>query len=262
MERVTYQKCGPVAYVTINRAKSLNALDLQTHEELCSIWDDFEKDTSLRVAVLTGSGEKSFSVGQDLKELKVRMARGEKASSFGSKGLPGYPRLTERTELSKPVIAKVNGFAYGGGFELALACDIIVAVESAVFALPEAKLGLIAGAGGVFRFFKQLPHKVAMGYLITGREMSARQAYDYGLINDVVRADNIDKCIEGWINDILRCSSLSISSIKEVAEKSASLTNQQAFETDFYWERKRIEGEDCVEGPLAFLEKRPPKWTQ
>lgn len=129
------------------------------------MWDDFERDDDVWVAVLTGCGDRSFSVGQDLKELVARTESGAPATSFGSRGRPGWPRLTERFALTKPVVARVNGFALGGGFELALACDIIVAAAHATFALPEARLGLMAGAGGVFRLTRQMPFKSAMGYL-------------------------------------------------------------------------------------------------
>src|SRR4029077_14404557 len=119
------------------------------------------------------------------KELSKRIRDGVPPSSFGSRGAPGWPRLTERFSMSKPLIARVNGYALGGGFELALACDIIVAADHATFALPEAGLGLIAGAGGVFRLTRQIPFKIAMGYLMTGRRMSAARGLELGLINEV-----------------------------------------------------------------------------
>ena len=258
--RTIYQKKGRVAYITINRPQVLNALDLQVHKELCEIWNDFEQDNNLRVAVLTGAGHKAFSVGQDLKELRQRTEGGEKASSFGSRGKPGYPRLTERFNLSKPVIAKVNGYAFGGGFELALACDIIIASENACFSLPEAKLGLIAGAGGVFRLTRQIPYKIAMGYLITGRKMDAARAYELGLVNQVTHPNELDSCVEEWVKDILDCAPLSVKAIKQAAMESAEMTIEESFQADYMWENKRINGQDCIEGPTAFLEKRSPVW--
>ncbi|GAA2042945.1 hypothetical protein GCM10009839_52430 [Catenulispora yoronensis] len=160
-----YEKRGRVAYVTLNRPDCLNAMDLRMHEELALIWDDFETDDELWLAVLTGAGDRAFSAGQDLKELAERIRSGAAApATFGSRGKPGWPRLTERFTLTKPVIARVNGHAFGGGFELALACDVIVAADHATFALPEAKLGLIAGAGGVFRLTRQAPYRIALGH--------------------------------------------------------------------------------------------------
>lgn len=149
LTRIRYEKRDRVAHVTLDRPERRNAMDLRMHEELAYVWDDFEADDDLWLAVLTGAGDRAFSAGQDLRELAARIEDGTAApSTFGSRGKPGWPRLTERFQLAKPVIARVNGHAFGGGFELALACDVIVAADTATFALPEAKLGLIAGAGG------------------------------------------------------------------------------------------------------------------
>ncbi|WP_061538573.1 enoyl-CoA-hydratase DpgD [Collimonas fungivorans] len=258
--RVLYEKRGRVAHITLNRPNLLNAMDVRMHEELADIFDDFESDDDLWLAVLTGSGDRAFSVGQDLKELVARTAAGIRPSSFGSKGAPGWPRLTERFNLSKPIIARVNGFALGGGFELALACDIIVASDNSVFALPEAKLGLIAGAGGVFRLTRQLPMRTALGYLMTGRHFGAARAYELGLINDVVSKSQLDECVVGWTDDILRCAPLSVRSIKQVALVTRELPLPEAFDRSYQCEEVRRNSDDCREGPLAFVQKRPPQW--
>ncbi|TFW29138.1 enoyl-CoA hydratase [Duganella callida] len=259
-ERVRYDKQGHVAYITLNRPDALNALDLRTHTELAAIWGDFEQDDNLWLGVLTGAGERAFSVGQDLKELAARNQAGAPPSSFGSQGGAGWPRLTERFSMSKPLIARVNGYALGGGFELALACDIIVAAEHAQFALPEARLGLIAGAGGVFRLTRQLATKTAMGYLLSGRHMSAARAYELGLVNEVAPAGGLDDCVARWVEDLLRSAPLSLRAIKEVAAKSSDLPLEQAFSARYEWEEKRRHSSDCQEGPRAFVEKRPPRW--
>ena len=180
------------------------------HQDLALVWDEVEGDDDVWAAVLAGAGHRAFSVGQDLTELADRIGQGTAGTAtFGSRGKPGWPRLTERFDLAKPVVAKVRGYALGGGFELALACDIIIADEDATFALPEARLGLVAGAGGVFRLTRQLPWKVAMGHLLTGRSLSARRAYELGLVNEIVAADDLDTCVEEWVTDILRCAPLS-----------------------------------------------------
>ena len=257
---VLYEKRGHVAYITLNRPEVHNAMNLRMHQELGAIWDDFEHDDTLWVGVLRGAGARAFCVGQDLKELVRRTDDGAPASSFGSKGLPGWPRLTERFGQSKPLVACVQGYAMGGGFELALACDIIVAAEDAVFALPEAKLGLIAGAGGVFRLTRQLPYKAAMGYLMTGRRLDAARAYTLGLVNDVVPAAELDACVAGWVDDILRCAPLAVRAIKQVAASSATMPIEQAFGASYAAEELRRASADCREGPLAFVEKRAPQW--
>lgn len=258
---VRYEKRGHAAWVTLDRPDVLNAMDLAMHEELAGIWDDFEADDDLWVAVLTGAGDRAFSVGQDLKELAARDAAGTaRPSTFGSRGKPGWPRLTERFSLAKPVIARVNGYALGGGFELALACDLIIAAEHAVFGLPEARLGLVPGAGGVFRLTRQLPYRTAMGLLITGRRLSAPQALEYGLVNDVVSAERLDECVDAWVADVLSCAPLSVRAVKEAAQTSAALPLERAFATRYVWEERRMHSADAVEGPRAFAEKRPPRW--
>ncbi|MBP0455651.1 enoyl-CoA hydratase/isomerase family protein [Kitasatospora sp. RG8] len=261
LTRVCYEKNGHTAQITLNRPEVLNAMDLRMHEELAEVWDDFQADDDLWVAVLSGAGTRSFSVGQDLKEAARRNSEGTAGpATFGSRGKPGWPRLTERFDLAKPVVAKVRGFAMGGGFELALACDIIIASEDAVFALPEARLGLVAGAGGVFRLSRQLPWKTAMGYLLTGRSMDAQRAYELGLVNEVVAADDLDACTDQWVADILRCAPLSVRAVKEAATASAHLPLETAFAMRYPWEERRMHSRDAVEGPRAFAEKRAPEW--
>jgi len=259
-DRVLYEKRGRVGYITLNRPSVLNAMDTLMHEELRAIWDDFEQDDGIWVGVLTGAGHRSFSVGQDLSELVARTHAGVKASSFGSGNGPGWPRLTERHGFTKPLIARVNGYAYGGGFELALACDIIIASEQSTFALPEAKLGLTSGAGGLFRLTRQIPFKTAIGHLMTGRPLSAARAYELGLVNEVAPDGNLDECVEGWVRDILRCAPLSVRAIKQIALASAQLTLEEAFAAHYPAEERRRNSLDCVEGPQAFVEKRLPNW--
>jgi dehydration protein DpgD len=258
--RVRYEKKDHVAYVTLDRPAVLNAMDLRMHEELASVWDDVEADDEIRVAVLTGAGERSFCVGQDLRE-RGRLSRlGAAPSTFGSRGQPGWPRLTERFRLSKPVVARVNGYALGGGFELALACDLIIASDQAVFALPEAQLGLIPGAGGAFRLPRQLPVKLAMGYLLTGRRMTAAQALQFGLANEVVPPGRLDQCVAEWTDDLLASAPLAVRAIKEAVLASLDMPLEQAFISSFTWEQRRRQSHDAIEGPQAFADKRKPVW--
>ncbi|MFI6318532.1 enoyl-CoA-hydratase DpgD [Nonomuraea sp. NPDC050556] len=259
--RVRCEKKEHVAYVTMDRPQVLNAMDRRMHEELAEIWDDVEADDDVRTVVLTGAGTRAFSVGQDLKERALLNEAGTEASTFGSRGQAGHPRLTDRFTLSKPVVARVNGYALGGGFELALACDIVIASEEAVFGLPEVRLGLIPGAGGVFRLPRQLPQKVAMGYLLTGRRMDAATAFRYGLVNEVVPLDELDRCVAGWTDSLVRGAPLSIRAIKEAALRSLDIPLEKAFATSYPWEERRRRSSDAVEGIRAFIEKRDPVWT-
>ena len=262
---VLYHKEGRVATITLNRPQALNALDMACHAALAEIWDDFERDDEIWVGVLAASGERAFCVGQDLKELVARTdAQGDEpppASSFGSQGLPGWPRLTERFALSKPLIAQVQGLALGGGFELALACDLIIAADSAEFALPEARLGLIPGAGGVFRLSRQLPHKLAMGLLLTGNRLSASEALARGLINEVVSGQELAAATQRWVQALLRCAPLSLQSIKQAVQQSEHLCLEDAFAAHYPAELHRCTSADVREGPKAFVQKRDPYWT-
>lgn len=261
MTRVRYEKADRVAYITLDRPEVLNAMDTRAHEELADIWDDFEADRTVQVAVLTGAGDRAFSVGQDLKERARLNSDDAEPTTFGSRGQPGWPRLTERFTLTKPVMARVNGYALGGGFELALACDVIVASEDAVFGLPEVKLGLVPGAGGVFRLARQLPLRLAMGYLLTGRQIDARTALQYGLVNEVVPADRLDDCVAEWTRDLVRAAPLSVRAIKEAVLNSVDMPLERAFATRFVWEERRVRSPDVVEGVRAFVENRDPVWS-
>ncbi|GAA4231068.1 enoyl-CoA hydratase-related protein [Actinomadura meridiana] len=259
--RVRYEKKDHVAHVTLDRPEVLNAMDLRTHEELADIWDDVEGDDEVHVAVLAGAGDRAFCVGQDLKERAALNRAGAAPTTFGSRGQPGHPRLTDRFTLSKPVVARVHGYALGGGFELALACDLIIASDTAQFGLPEAGLGLVPGAGGVFRLVRQLPPKVAMGYLLTGRRMDAATALRFGLVNEVVPAARLDDRVRGWTADLVRSAPLSVRAIKEAALKSVDMPLEDAFTAEYVWEERRRNSADAVEGVRAFTEKRDPIWT-
>ena len=258
--RVRYEVREQVAYVTLDRPDCLNALDLRTHAELARVWDDVEADDDVRVAVLTGAGDRAFSVGQDLKERARLNQQGAAPTTFGSRGQPGWPRLTERFSLSKPVVARVAGYALGGGLELALACDIVVASEDATLGLPEVRLGLVPGAGGAFRLARQMPLRAAMGHLLTGRPMTAATALRHGLVNDVVPRDGLDACVAGWTDDLIAAAPLAQRALKEAVLHSVDHPLPDAFRTRYHWEEVRMRSADAAEGPRAFAEKRPPVW--
>ncbi|MEV4449897.1 enoyl-CoA-hydratase DpgD [Streptomyces mirabilis] len=259
--RVRYAKQDHVARITLDRPHVLNAMDLRTHEELAEIWADVEADDEVRLAVLTGAGDRAFSVGQDLRERARLDELGAERTGFGSRGLPGWPRLTDRFDLTKPILARVDGFALGGGFELALACDLIIASDRAVFGLPEVRLGLVPGAGGVFRLSRQLPLKAAMGYLLTGRRMDAATALGFGLVNEVVPAQELDQCVDDWVDQLLACAPLSLRAIKQAVAQSLDRPLEKAFTRRYPRDEIRRRSQDAVEGPLAFAQRRPPVWT-
>jgi len=168
--------------------------------------------------------------------------------------------IIERWHFKKPLIAMVNGYALGGGLEIAMACDIIVAADHAAFGLPEPRRGLIAGSAGVHRLPRQIGLKPAMGYLLTGRHMSAMRAFQLGLVNEVVPANELTDTVQGYVDDILRCAPLAVRATKEAAVKGLDHPLAQAFYTRYDGEVARQQSADALEGPRAFAEKRSPQW--
>jgi dehydration protein DpgD len=258
---VLYRKDGHVARVTLNRPEVLNAMNDDMHAALGDVWDAIEGDEDVWVVVLGGAGGRAFSVGQDLKELAARQAMpGHESPTFGSFGRSGWPRLTERFDFSKPVVARVDGYALGGGFELALACDVVIASDRSVFALPEVRHGMVPGAGGVFRLTRQAPFRAAMGLLLTGRRLDANGALALGLVNEVVPPGSLDDCVAGWVDDILAAAPLAVRAVKEAAHRSHTVSLAVAFDMQYESETLRRRSEDAREGPRAFAEKRRPEW--
>ena len=248
-----YEKNGHVATITINRPERMNAVHPPAAEELSRIWDDALEDDNTWVIVLTGAGEKAFSAGNDLKYTAEH--------GFPKKRIKGgFGGLTDRTDIWKPTIAAVNGFALGGGFEMALACDIIVAADHAKLGLPEPKVGLAAAAGGVHRLPRQMPLKIALGYMLTGRHMSAEEGHRWGIVNEVVSLSKLKTTVERWTDEIQECAPLSVRATKQCAMMGAGLTLDEAFTKSYPALKKMMNSEDVVEGPRAFAEKRKPNW--
>ena len=244
---------GRVLHVTLNRPHVLNALHPPAHFELAQVFDAFAADRDLWIAVVRGAGERSFCVGTDLK-VRAEEGRDEYPPS-------GFAGLTHRFDLDKPVIAAVNGLALGGGLEIALACDLIVAAEHARFGFPEPRVGLAAMGGGVHRLVRQLPDKVAMGLLLTGRQFSAQEALAYGLVNQVVPVERLDSAVNDWIEDMLACAPLALRATKQVARRNLDHAPlAEAIRAGYPAAQSMLNSEDAVEGPRAFAEKRPPVW--
>lgn len=248
-----YEKNGHVATITINRPERMNAVHPPAAEELSLIWDDALEDDNTWVIVLTGSGEKAFSAGNDLKYTAEH--------GFPKKRIKGgFGGLTDRTDIWKPTIAAVNGFALGGGFEMALACDIIVAADHAKLGLPEPKVGLAAAAGGVHRLPRQMPLKIALGYMLTGKHMSAEEGHRWGIVNEVVSLSELKTTVKRWTDEIQECAPLSVRATKQCAMMGSGLTLGEAFSKPYPALKKMMNSADVVEGPRAFAEKRKPNW--
>ena len=257
-DHVVYEKRGHVAYVTLNRPERMNALDRHSHAELAEVFDDFAADPDAWVAIITGSGERAFCAGNDLKATADASARGEKRVDSSSR----FAAITRGYDCAKPLIAAVNGAALGGGFEIALACDIVVAADTARFGLPEPRVGLIAGAGGIHRLTRQIPLKHAMGILLTGRIVTAAEGERFGFVNEVVPAGELIERAERWATQILECSPLLLQMTKEAAREGFGLDVDEAIARDWQERIPRLlASQDYVEGPKAFAEKRKPVWT-
>jgi crotonobetainyl-CoA hydratase len=249
----TVEDEGRVRIVTLNRPEVMNALHADASDELAAVWDEFAARDDLWVGIVTGAGERAFSAGNDLKVQAAGRRR-----PFGPKGFAG---LTHRFDLDKPLIAAVNGVAMGGGFETALACDIIVAAENAVFALPEPRVGLIAGAGGVHRLPRIVPMKQAMGMMLTGRRVPAREGYQLGFVTEVVPQGQALQAAKRWAATILECSPKAVRATKQAAYRGLDEpTLERAMRTVYPAQQENAESQDYIEGPRAFAEKRKPDW--
>ena len=263
MSTTTYTKFeveGRVARITINRPEVRNCLGPYVLWELSKHFDEVERNDDIWIAVITGAGDRSFCAGADLKFHQVEAQMTHSELEDLKRKREESVSLNRRWYFPKPVIARVNGYAVGGGLELALSCDIVVATDHAELGLPEPKRGLVAGAGGVHRLPRQIGLKPAMGYLLTGRHIPAPRAYELGLINDVVPFDQLDTTVNSYIEDMLACAPLSVRATKEMVMRGLDHTLQDAFESQYVWERRRQSSPDAKEGPRAFAEKRAPVW--
>jgi len=255
---ITYRVADRIAYVTINRPEVMNALHAEANAEMRDAFERFRSDDEAWVAIVTGAGGRAFSAGNDLR------ATAERVGDRSAPRTPAVPLggITSDFECDKPLIAAVNGYALGGGFELALACDVIVAADSARFGLPEPRVGLVAGAGGMHRLPRHVPLKIAMGMMLTGRQISAQEAAELGIVNEVVPLGDLMAAAERWAADMLACSPVSLRITKQCVQAGLALPVAVAMEADRTSGRLSVlrNSQDATEGPLAFAQKRPPQW--
>ena len=250
---------GRLMIVTINRPEVYNALHHLAHDELSEIFDEFQENPELWVAIVTGAGDKAFSAGNDLKYHAEYRAKTGKRPPATPKGFAG---ICSRFDLDKPLIAAVNGVAMGGGFETALACDIIVASEQAKFALPEPRVGLAAGAGGMQRLSRQIPLKKAMGMMLTARHVPAKEGFDLGFVTSVVPHKDLMDEARRLAGQILECSPMSIRATKQTVMRSLDVPSTEISMRNLSYPAfvAMTTSEDTIEGPKAFAEKRKPNW--
>jgi enoyl-CoA hydratase len=247
MTEVRTERIGSTLLITIDRPQARNAVNAAVAAGLAAALDDLESDRTLRAGVLTGA-ENTFSAGMDLKAA----LKGESPEIPGR----GFGGLTE-AELSKPLIAAVEGFAMGGGFELALGCDLIVAGEDSRFGLPEVKRGLIAAGGGVIRLPKRIPHHLAMEFLLTGEPVTGRRAGELGLVNRVTPNGDAAAVALQLAEQLAENAPLALAAVKKIVRGSEA----EAFAVQREETKKLMQSADVREGMTAFAERRAPKWT-
>ena len=255
-EHIIYEKRGRIAHVTINRPDRLNALHPPANKEMLSAFSDFRDDPEVWLAIVTGAGDRAFCAGNDLKYTAEHGRPRDRPPDWTSFG-----GITSNFSCWKPIIAAVNGYALGGGLELALACDIILAAEHAEMGLPEVRVGLVAGAGGVHRLPRQIPIKIAMGMMLTGKRISAERAYDLGLVNEVVPAEKLMAAAARWAEEILEVAPLSARASKQMAMSGLDRPLEVVLLDRHSGYESAMSSADFVEGPRAFAEKRKPMWT-
>ena len=248
-------KDGAILEITIDRPKA-NAIDLKASRRLNQIVSSFRDDPDLRIAIITGAGERFFSPGWDLKAA----AGGEESDSDW--GVGGFAGLNYPRNLNKPIIAAVNGIACGGGFEIVLGTDIIIMEEHAKFALPEINVGVLADAGTV-KLRRRIPYHVAVEFLLTGRWMDAAEAKHWGLANHVVPKGQAMAKAREIAQQLVAGPPLLFPAIKQLLRHTEMIPEHQAFELHDSLDvvQQVIRSEDLVEGTRAFSEKRKPRWT-
>jgi enoyl-CoA hydratase len=252
-DEVLRERRGNVEILTINRPEARNAVNGAVSKAMSAAMDELTDDDSCWVVVITGSGDKAFSAGMDLKAF----ASGEGGDIIGAKG--GFGGLTKR-DFPKPIIAAVNGSALAGGFEIMLSCDLVVAAEHATFGIPEAKRGLIAGAGGLIRMPKRLPMAIALELAMTGDPIDAERAYALGLVNTVVPSDQLMTEAVELAERIAANAPLAVRYSKSVMTRAAEVSESEGWSINDEAVGVVFTSADAMEGPIAFAEKRAPKW--
>ncbi len=252
---------GRVLEITIDRPK-VNAIDSAASRALGETFAMFRDDPGLRVAIVTAAGRRVFSAGWDLKAIDSGDQRLDDWWETEDASLGGFAGVTEMWDLDKPVIAALNGLAIGGGFEIALACDLIVAADHVEFALPEMRLGIVPDAGALQRLPRRLPYNIAIEMLLLGRRMKADEAVRHGLVNAVVPGDQLMAKARDWARRLAGSAPLAPRAVKEVLRAVEGGTIQGAFHAiragDLPTYRKMLASEDAREGVNAFVEKREP----
>lgn len=254
-DELLFEVDGHVARLTLNRPKALNSISHELDQELARAWDRIDEDPDIWVAVLGASGDRAFCAGADISggtgADASRMALGG-----GLTGVGGPLRV-----LEKPLVAAVHGYALGGGFELAMCADIVVAADDTQFGLPETKAGIIGESGVMHRALRQLPYRIAMALVLTGVRMPATDALRYGLVNEVVPLAGLAGAADAWAEKICAASPLAVQAAKYAGNRGLTVSLENALSTKYEPIERYAVSEDVQEGRRAFEEKRAPRWT-
>lgn len=243
---------GRVLTVTMCRPEVLNSLHAPACHEMADIWDRYIRDDNLWVAIVTGDGDRAFCAGHDLVD-----------DFFDPMPLSGWAGLSHRTDLHKPLIAAVNGLALGGGWEVALFCDVIISDPAARFGLPEPKVGFAALGGGARSLPRHLPYHIAMGLLLTGDTITASEARQWGLVNQIAQPGAVLDCARQWADRMLRCAPQALRMSKQIAgaSKLPEMLREPIYQLENELAQRLSKTADVQEGMAAFLAKRAPVWT-
>ncbi|MGK6311524.1 enoyl-CoA hydratase-related protein [Neorhizobium sp. DT-125] len=245
-----------VARVTLDRPERMNAVDAETERELEAVWLEIEARDDISCVVLTGAGQKAFCTGADLKGSGTKTG----LEYWAESRLNGFGGLAFRKSLDVPVIARVNGYALGGGFEMVLGCDIVIAADTARFGLPEARVGRMPLDGGMVLLQRKIAHNQAMAVMLTGRQFTAAEMQGFGIVNETVPHDELDAAVGRWVSEIVACAPLSLKAIKQTVNRTGHLSPAEAQGLRTPALIRALQSEDAVEGVTAFREKRAPVW--
>jgi crotonobetainyl-CoA hydratase len=258
VDEIRFELKGHVAWVTFDRQHVLNALDPASVRRCNEIWDQIERDPSVHAVVVTGAGDRAFCTGADMSAAGIGRTGVDYWAHLDPNGFAG---LSLRRTLDVPVIARVNGYALGGGMEVVLGADLVVAADHARFGLTEPRVGRMPLDGGIVRLARRIPHTQAMSLLLTGRKAAASELAAMGLVNEVVPAAELDAAVDRWLEQILACAPTSLRAIKQVLNRTDHLTDREAHATRTPALMEALVSPNAEEGVAAFQQKRRPNWS-
>jgi E-phenylitaconyl-CoA hydratase len=258
---ILFEKQGKIAIITINRPEAMNALDMETHHQLCDAWTDFRDDPDLWVGILTGAGDRAFCSGADLKKMLPEVAGQTPLERMEDlQYRPSFGGITKRLRIYKPLIAAINGICLAGGLEMALACDLRIAAENSIFGLMEVQWGIIPGAGGTQRLPRLVPLAKAMEMILLAEKIDAKEALRLGIVNKVVPFKDVIPSAMEMAKRICTMGPLAVRAAKAAILRGLDLSLDEALALEDTYQEFLLRTEDAAEGPKAFKQKRIPNF--